>query len=362
MSKQNELAQLADAVTVDGSGNLEVTGTVNAELVTVSSGVNTETRTFLVNNAHSGGSMYNALGVYVGETDRKITLSADYGDSIMAFKTNGSERMDINSSGQVTMGSSSHSDDVLYLTRSGTGKIQRFYSGSSEVGGISYNATPNLEINSQNGTFGIQTIGVQRYSFDQEQIYPWNNGECNLGLSYRRFDVVYAATGSINTSDQTQKQDIATLTATEMLVGKRLSALFKTFRWKNRVAEKGDSARTHTGIMAQEVQAAFTAEGLDASNYALFCSDTWWTHDVEVPAVEAVAEVTDENGNVTRDAVPAVDAYTRTDEYKTEDEAPEGAISKTLLGIRYPELLSFVAAYNEQRFASIEARLTALEA
>ena len=147
-----------------------------------------------------------------------------------------------------------------------------------------------------------------------------------------------------------------------MLVGKRLSALFKTFRWKNRVAEKGDSARTHTGIMAQDVQTAFTAEGLDASNYALFCSDTWWEHDVDVPAVESVAEVTDEDGNVTTEAVEAVDAYTRTDEYKTEDEAPEGAISKTLLGIRYSELLSFVAAYNEQRFASIEARLTALEA
>jgi hypothetical protein len=38
-----------------------------------------------------------------------------------------------------------------------------------------------------------------------------------------------------------------------------------------------------------------------------------------------------------------------------------GAVSKTRLGVRYPELLSFVAAYNEQRFAAIEARLTALE-
>ena len=56
-----------------------------------------------------------------------------------------------------------------------------------------------------------------------------------------------------------------------------------------------------------------------------------------------------------KSSVTLVDGY-------TEAEAPEGATSKTRLGIRYPELLSFVAAYNEQRFASIEARLTALEA
>jgi hypothetical protein len=76
---------------------------VTSDGLTVDSGVNTETRTLLVNNAHSGGSMYNAFGVYVGGTDRKVTLSADYGDSIMAFKTNNAERMKIDASGAVTM-------------------------------------------------------------------------------------------------------------------------------------------------------------------------------------------------------------------------------------------------------------------
>ena len=184
----------------------------------------------------------------------------------------------------------------------------------------------------------------------------------DLGATYARFDDIYATNSSIQTSDFNEKQDIASLTATEMLVGKRISALFKTFRWKDSVAEKGDNARTHTGIIAQDVHAAFTAEGLDAGNYALFISSTWWETQTEVPAVEAVAEVTDEDGNVTTEAVEAKDAYTRTDTYDTEDEAPEGATERTRMGIRYPELLSFVAAYNEQRFASIEARLTALEA
>jgi len=39
------------------------------------------------------------------------------------------------------MGSSSHADDILYLTRSNDGKIQRFFRGASEVGDISVTST-----------------------------------------------------------------------------------------------------------------------------------------------------------------------------------------------------------------------------
>ena len=130
--------------------------------------------------------------------------------------------------------------------------------------------------------------------------------------------------------------------------------MFKTFKWKARVADKGDAARTHSGIIAQDVQAAFEAESLDAGNYALFTSGSWWEHDVDVAAVEA--------DDTVEPAIEAKDAYTRTDPYMLESEAPSGSTKKTRLGIRYPELLSFLAAYNEQRFAAIETRLTALEA
>ena len=86
----------------------------------------------------------------------------------------------------------------------------------------------------------------------------------------------------------------------------------------------------------------------------MFTSGSWWEHDVEVAAVEA--------DDTVEPAVEAADAYTRTDTYTIESEAPSGATKHTRLGIRYSELLSFLAAYNEQRFAAIETRLTALEA
>ena len=138
-----------------------------------------------------------------------------------------------------------------------------------------------------------------------------NNSDNNtdLGGGTIRFDDIYATNGTIQTSDQNEKQDIASATTKELNVAKKLSALFKTFKWKDKVAEKGDKARAHTGIIAQEVQSAFSSEGLDASNYGLFTSDTW-----------------------------------------TNDDGKE----QTRLGVRYPELFSFI-------FSSIEARLTALE-
>jgi hypothetical protein len=85
------------AITIDASENVTVGGILSAQ-----SAVTTSKRLFLVDNA--GTSMHNALGVYVGETDRLVTLSAEYGNSIMAFRTDGAERMRIDSAGNVGIG------------------------------------------------------------------------------------------------------------------------------------------------------------------------------------------------------------------------------------------------------------------
>jgi hypothetical protein len=94
------------------------------------------------------------------------------------------------------------------------------------------------------------------------------------GSSGFRWTTVYATTGTINTSDATQKEQVADLTAAELAVARRIKGLFKTFKFKDAVAAKGAGARKHIGVMAQDVQAAFAAEGLNASDYGVFCSDT----------------------------------------------------------------------------------------
>ena len=97
----------------------------------------------------------------------------------------------------------------------------------------------------------------------------------DLGKSTARFDDVYATNGTIQTSDRNEKQDIEVLSDAEQRVAVACKGLLRKFRWKSAVAEKGDEARIHFGIIAQDLQDAFTAEGLDAGDYAMFINTTW---------------------------------------------------------------------------------------
>jgi len=212
-------------------------------------------------------------------------------------------------------------------------------------------STTNVgQINSINSNLAIGTgdTGL-RFISSSDQIIPVDvaggstrDASMDLGQGGTRMAQIFASVGSINTSDQNEKQNIETFTDAEMKVAKRISALFKKYKIKTAVTKKGDSARIHSGVIAQEVESAFKAESLDASKYSFWCSDTWW---------EVTEKYTDNDG------VEKI----RCNTYPTKEEAPSGAIERTRLGIRYEELLSFICAYNEQRFSSIEARLTALE-
>jgi hypothetical protein len=102
---------------------------------------------------------------------------------------------------------------------------------------------------------------------------PSADNAMTCGSSGFRWTTVYATTGTINTSDANQKTEIADLTEAEMAVARRIKGLFKTFKFKDAVAAKGIAARKHVGVLAQDVQAAFAAEGLDAKGYGIFCSD-----------------------------------------------------------------------------------------
>ena len=214
---------------------------------------------------------------------------------------------------------------------------------------------------------GVGITGTTRSIQPTTYLGATSDNLVDLGDSSVRFDDIFATNTTIQTSDQNEKQQIASLTDAEITAAKAISKLFKTYKWNDKVEAKGDNARIHAGVIAQNVQSAMSDAGLDASKYAFFCSDTWWETNTEVPAVEAVEArdaVYDDDGNLVSEAVEAVEgveAHTWREVYKTADEAPEGATEKTRLGIRYAEVLAFIGAATEQRLTSIEARLTALE-
>jgi len=295
-----------------------------------------------------GSGTDNGIITFLGGGHSNPAVAMRYissGDSVghLAFYANGSssstlsERMRIDSSGNLLVAGTNNSpatNNVAGSSHGSLGNIQASVDGNpclfvnrkSNDGDIVSFRKDGSAVGSIGANGGYIYVGSDdvnlRFHAAAEAILPATTGgtsrddAIDIGTSSARFDDIYATNGTIQTSDRNEKQDIAALTSTEMLVAKRISALFKTYRWKSKVATKGDDARTHSGIIAQDVQTAFAAESLDAGDYGMFISTTW-----------------------------------------TNDDGDE----QTRMGIRYPELLSFLAAYNEQRFAAIETRLTALE-
>ena len=86
--------------------------------------------------------------------------------------------------------------------------------------------------------------------------------------------------------------------------------MMRAYRMREAVAEKGEHARWHFGVIAQDVAEAFAEEGLYADDYGLFCRDEW----VEQP------EILGEEGEVI-------------EEYRPAGER---------LSIRYDELMCFI--------------------
>jgi hypothetical protein len=250
------------------------------------------------------------------------SLIVNYEAGNLRFSTSNLERARIDSSGNLLVGKtatdigtvghqflSDGQGDYAAHTSNGTralllnrktsdGEIIDFRKDGSTVGSIGVDFGDRMYIGTgDTALFFNSTI---------DSIQPFNTAGgtrddvIDLGSSSARFDNIYATNGTINTSDRNEKQDIAELTEAETRVAVAAKGLLRKFRWQSAVAEKGDEARIHFGIIAQDLQDAFTAEGLDASDYGMFVSSTW-----------------------------------------TDEETGE---EKTRLGVRYSELLAFIIA------------------
>ena len=134
----------------------------------------------------------------------------------------------------------------------------------------------------------------------------------SCGTSGFRWTTVYATTGTINTSDANQKQQIEKLTDVEFAVANELKSKVKTFKFNEAVAAKGSNARKHVGWIAQDVQTVFANHGLNANDYGMFCSDE-------------------------------IDG-------------------KIQLGVRYEELLTFISAAEDQKMTSLISSVSQLVA
>lgn len=174
-----------------------------------------------------------------------------------------------------------------------------------------------------NALSGSSTEHKLVFQADGAAFYPLTDNFTSLGLNSNRFTVVYASTGTINTSDARLKQWRGGLNDSELAAAKEIAATIGVFQFKDAVKYKGDDARLHVGVKAQQVIEIMASHGLDPFAYGFICYDAW-------EAAEAVVD-----GE--REVIPA-------------------RAAGDVYGIRYEELAMFLAAAQEVRLAALEAK------
>lgn len=260
-------------LTINSSGNvgIGVTSPINALHINGAAGA-VSSRLRLSSTEGSGFTIRS-------ESATETMLNVDSSENLL-FGVGGGEVARIDSSGNVGIGTTNptvlldleSASPVIRLTDSdATGTPECEVSGAG--GDLILRADRDNEKASSlisfevDGTerLRITTAGTLRPGGDNTQL---------LGSGGARWAEIYAGNATINTSDANLKQDVENLEQAELNVATAIKALIKKYRFIKAVEEKGDDARIHVGVIAQDVEQAFIAEGLDPRRYALFCEDT----------------------------------------------------------------------------------------
>jgi hypothetical protein len=156
---------------------------------------------------------------------------------------------------------------------------QRFYDSAKLVYyGFSTNSSGDMSLSSGvNPVWVFKADGVLHPSID--------NGP-TFGRASNRPSVLFAGTGTINTSDGREKTAVRQLAEAEIKAGLRLANELGIYQWLVEIDRKGvDEARLHLGMTVQRAMAILTEEGLDPFRYGLICHDAWGDEYETVPAV-----------------------------------------------------------------------------
>lgn len=310
----NEVTTTADNVTLTIAGGTDATDAPFLALVGKTKDANGGR---FVLHSDNGANECNLAGFPDGTLtwDGNIKITSQSGARLSIYNTDLTKG---------TVPSSNKTIRIVYTDKNGD-----WFSdiGSVIASGTNKETRTYLTVHSNSSANQSYTVYVGCYQDGSHFFRPANDNGMMLGTAGLRWKQVYAGTATISTSDERLKTSISVVPDAVLDAWGEVS--WQQFQMRDAVAEKGENARLHNGLIAQRIDEVFKAHGLDASRYGLFCWDSW----------EATPEERDEKGNVTQEARPAGDAYS----------------------LRYEEALCMEAAYQRRRADGAEARITALE-
>lgn len=242
----------------------------------------------------------------------------------------------------------------------------------------------NGYVRAETGVLYLGTTTVSRWYISSSQFGPAVDNTYSICGAGNRASVVYAATGTINTSDGRGKRfrPGTALTDDDLRAGRRIGAELGWYQWIEEIDRKGeDVARWHFGASAQAVASILMDEGIEqvqnidlpadqfvpedqrpSFRTAFLCFDTWedvWEDEYEDVTVtdrvlvgETVSAILGADGQPIRE--PVFEDRERTERRATGNKVlvtPAG----NRFGLRVDQLALFLLAAQEQRLAALEA-------
>lgn len=266
----------APSVRIEGNGNVTgklsagsagVTGALTAGSATVSGALSANSAT--VTNKITAGS--------AGVTGALTAGSATVSGALSAASASISGNLTVN-------GTSTLSAIELYRSS----PYIDFHHGSSTADYTQRIITSGSGLNIYGTTNTYVAVMSDRFRSNGNDVHY-------LGDASNKWKAVYAVSGSIQTSDRTQKKNIETIDDRYVELFDKLQPV--TFEFND-----AESDRVHIGFISQDVKASMDEVGLTDLDFAAYCRDVKMeTVKVEDPetgeTTEVEREVLDENGD-----------------------------------------------------------------
>lgn len=187
----------------------------------------------------------------------------------------------------------------------GSGACLQLINGTNKSSVMLQQYSNNFQIFNNTGNIWTEVFRIT----SSGNVLPGATNTQAIGSSSNVWTTIYVQSAPVVSSDANYKTDIVDLDAAELAVATTIRKKFKRYRLLDTSDPSGVSPKYHVGIIAQDLQQAFADNGLNADDYAMFHTDTWYELDGVVV-----------------------------------DSGTEGAVAVTRLAVRYEELLSFMMA------------------
>lgn len=156
---------------------------------------------------------------------------------------------------------------------------------------------------------------------------PVSSGSMSNGSAQNMWKDIFSVNGVIQTSDERLKQQFRPQSEREKSAALEIKNSICLFKFNDALDLKGDGARWHIGVKAQEVVFILEKHKLKPFDYAFVCFDEW---GAQSEIVEKWGDEFDKDGNLTRQS--------------GSETVQEARKAGSRYAIRYDELSMFILA------------------